>query len=370
MGVKNLNKLIKRCPLKDISADYLIIDGYNVIITYIQSLISCTRDNVVGRTIIEIFHFMVHSVAGRIKSLIERLKTTYKVHTVYFIIDGLEQKPLELSDGFVIDIKEGEHIKRKQQMEARRLKLETELKDNPTEMERRFFEFGDNYHHLIYPIVDELCNEYSVIVSVYEADYTIANLANTSDNSIVVSVDTDFYIMCCDSPTVYIYNFRDNELYCPWNEWHRVFDSIGVPFSADIVYRLAPLFGNDYTSNASDKQNILAAECESDITCILLRDAIPPARRLKLCKLKNCIQYSGEVVTIEELDSAVQLYSETNEKFSEYNSNYCKSVAAYTNMSQYFDIEDYEYKGDGSTVMHQLFTNPAIFGTDEFNDLL
>lgn len=370
MGIKNLNKLVKRNPIKDINADYLIIDGYNVVITFIQSLLSSTRDNIVGSTIIEIFNFMVRSISNRIKVLIERLKTKYNTSTVYFIIDGLEQKPLELSDGIVIDIKEGEHIKRKQQLESRRLKLETELKDNPSEMERRFFEFGDNYHYLIYPIIDEIYNQYNVIVSIYEADYTIANLANSSNNSIIVSLDTDFYVMCCDSPTVYIYNFRDNELYNPWNEWNRIFSNIGLTFSTDIIYRLAPLFGNDYTSSGVDKQNILSAENEDDIMYILLRDAIPPNRKIKLCKLKNCIQYSDEVITIEELDSAVQLYSESNARYSEFNSNYCKSVAAYNNMNQYFEIEDYEYKGSGSSEIERIFTNPTIFRTDEFDDLL
>ena len=60
MGINNLNNLIKKHPIKKATVKNLIIDGSNVVITFIQSILKTTRENTVGGTIIDIFNFIVY----------------------------------------------------------------------------------------------------------------------------------------------------------------------------------------------------------------------------------------------------------------------------------------------------------------------
>lgn len=385
MGIKNLNKLVKRLPMKDAKADYLIIDGYNVVITLIQSILGMTRENVVGSDIIEIFKYLVNSISGRIQSLIENTVKRYSCETVMFVIDGVTQKPLQMDSGEFFDIKQSEHEKRQAQLTRQKERvvnsiIETTTEDNhEKELERRFFELGDNYHYLIFPIIDKICHmnaskgdSFQLIESVYEADYTIANLANSLGNSVIMSLDTDFYVMCCEDPTIYILNFKEQQhIYCPRVIWNDIFDKCGLEFNLGLVYRLAPLFGNDYTASGSDKQAILSAEDEDSLQIVFLRDVdYGNTRKKKIRVFKDCIRYTSEVITLEALDVAVQEFSKINPKYETFNDKYCKSVYAYENMAQYFEFEDYVPRDNGLEIIRKLFPKPLQFETNEYADLL
>lgn len=385
MGIKNLNKLVKRLPVKDVEAEYLIIDGYNVVITLIQSILGMTRENVVGGDIIEIFNFLVNMISGRIQSLIENAVKRYSCKTVMFVIDGVTQKPLEMESGEVFDIKQSEHEKRQAQLTRQKERvvnsiMETTAEDNhERELERRFFELGDNYHYLIFPIIDRIFHmntpkgdSFQVIESVYEADYTIANLANTFGNSVIMSLDTDFYVMCSENPTIYILNFKEQQhIYCPRIIWDDIFNKCGLEFNLGLVHRLAPLFGNDYTASGSDKQAILSAEDEDSLQVVFLRDVdYGNSRKKKLKLFKDCIKYTSDVITLEALDAAVQEFSKINPKFEAFNDKYCKSVYVYDNMEQYFEFEDYVPKDNGLEIIRKLFPKPLQFETNEYADLL
>lgn len=385
MGIKNLNKLVKRLPIKDAKIEYLIIDGYNVIITLIQSILGITRENVVGSDIIEIFGYIVNSVSGRIQTLIENTVTRYSCETVMFVIDGLTQKPLEMESGEVFDIKQSEHEKRQLQLVKQKERVVNSISETTTgeeydrELERRFFEFGDNYHYLIFPIIDRIHHmntskgeSFQILESVYEADYTIANLANSFGNSLIMSLDTDFYVMCCEDPTIYILNFKEQQhIYCPRIIWDDIFDKCGLEFNLGLVHRLSPLFGNDYTSKGSDKQSILSAEDEDSLQVVFLRDVSYGSSRKKKLKLfKDCIKYTSEVITLEALDAAVQEFSKISPKFESFNDKYCKSVYAYENMSQYFEFEEYVPKDNGLEIIMKLFPKPLQFETNEYADLI
>ena len=172
---------------------------------------------------------------------------------------------------------------------------------------------------------------FNILESVYEADYTIANLANLMESSIIVSLDTDFYVMCCESPSIYIINFMKSfTLYSPRSEWNEVLeDNCGINFNKNLIYRLAPLFGNDYTSTISDKQSILSAEKgQESISIIVNKEEYPNTRQKKLSKLKNYINYSSDVITLEELDAAVLEYSKNNEAYRDFFNNYRKARTA------------------------------------------
>ena len=383
MGIKNLNKLIKRNPIKNKKLENLIIDGYNIIITLIQSLLSSTRDTVVGTSIIEIFEFLVNSIAYRIKNIIDRSIKNFDVKDIYFIIDGLNQKALIDDNDDIIDIKSSEHEKRESQLNRQKERILESIERNisnieeqEAEKERRFFEIGENYRLLIHPIIDkvyEIMSNYSfeLLESVYEADYTIANLAISLDNSIIMSLDTDFYVMCCDQKNVFIMNFREQyQLYSPYTEWNKILDDCQIEFNKRLIFRLAPLFGNDYTSLENDKQSILSAEDENCLRMIILRDEEVPKRKKKLYLLKSYIDYSSETITIDELDKAIEMFSLNNEKYNDYYEKYKKSIYVYEHLEDYYDFKEYEPHKDGLSKIEQLFPHPRYFMDDTYADLI
>jgi len=430
MGVKNLNKLIKVHPIRKITADNLIIDGYNVVITFIQSILSSIRENPVGGNIIEIFNFIVRSISQRIHTVIKNIKSTFKCRYVYFVVDGAFQKPLELSGGNVLDIKAFEHLSRQNQLDKQKERIIRKIEESSetieqkeSEEERRFFEIGDNYRHLIYPILDSVYrmellenldektekikpedekqlnpdgtpegtvektsedenpteqteeqNEFQFIESHYEADYTIANLANLfsrgESRSIIMSLDTDFFVMCCENPNVFILNFKElNQVYSPFREWNRILNEIGIAFNKRLIFRLAPLFGNDYTANGTDKQGILDPS-EKELKIVILKNEFPDKRKKKLTQLKSLIEYHSEILSLNSLDAAVKSFAEANEKYSDYFRKYSSSVAAYEKMEEFLDFDDYVPKNKGSKEIQELFPNPKTFIDSRFDDLL
>lgn len=421
MGVKNLNKLIKVHPIRKITADNLIIDGYNVVITFIQSILSSIRENPVGGNIIEIFNFIVRSISQRIHTVIENIKSTFKCRYVYFVVDGAFQKPLELSGGNVLDIKAFEHLSRQNQLDKQKERIIRKIEESSetieqkeSEEERRFFEIGDNYRHLIYPILDSVYrmeilenhggiekiqsqseqpsgnhdekiekspesepeeqNDFQFIESHYEADYTIANLANLfsrgESRSIIMSLDTDFFVMCCENPNVFILNFKElNQVYSPFREWNRILNEIGIAFNKRLIFRLAPLFGNDYTANGTDKQGILDPS-EKELKIVILKNEFPDKRKKKLTQLKSLIEYRSEILSLNSLDAAVKSFAEANEKYSDYFRKYSSSVAAYEKMEEFLDFDDYVPKNKGSKEIQELFPNPKTFIDSRFDDLL
>lgn len=429
MGIKNLNKLIKKNPIKKQTANNLIIDGYNIVITLIQSLLAQTKDTAVEFNIIEIYKFLVDTISYRIKTIIDRAVKNYKCNCIYFVIDGLCQKSLLMETGDIIDIKALEHVKREAQLNRQRVRLMNSIEnaciDNEEieyEKERRFFEIGDNYRYLIYPIIDKIYDLYTkpikdinkgnqkgsvndiddvsnetlkdeisnddnqkatsnddnqkdidfiLLESIYEADYTIANLANSLDSAIIMSLDTDFFVMCCDSINVFIMNFKEQyQLYSPYNEWKNILEDCSIEFNKNLIYRLAPLFGNDYTANETDKQYIISAEDDDSIKMIILRDIEVPKRKKKLFQLKSLINYSSEIISLDELDDAIEKFSIKNEKYNTYYEKYKKSVYAYEHMDTYFEFIEYTPKRDGLEKIEKLFPNPKTFVTDEFSDLI
>lgn len=392
MGIKNLNKLIKKNPIKKEKVDNLIIDGYNVVITLIQSILAQTRDAVVGTSIIEIFKFLVDSVAYRIKNIIDRTVKNFDCKLIYFVIDGLSQKALVMESGDVIDIKALEHVKRETQLNRQRERILESIEritindeEKELEKERRFFEIGNNYRYLIYPIIDRLYDlmfksdsseidykdSFMIIESIYEADYTIANLAISLDNAVIMSLDTDFFVMCCDCSRVFIMNFKEQyQLYSPYNEWKEILENCSIEFNKRLIYRLAPLFGNDYTASDTDKQYLLSAEDENCIKMIILRDEEVPKRKKKLYQLKSLIKYSSEIISLSELDEAIREFSLQNEKYSDYYEKYIKSVYAYEHLEEYVDYDEYKPHRDGLSKIEKLFPHPKLFITDEFSDLI
>ena len=443
MGIKNLNRIVKSYPVKDadVHAKYIIVDGSNLVITFIQAFIPGTRANPVGETIIEIARQIVDNVSKRVVGVLNHLKKQYNCNTIYFIVDPCEQRSLELGN-IKIDLKSSEHEKRALQQERQQEKLlkqiladasckyqieptidvtdvgatdigtsdisenistdiiDADARDIPEstqsaleELERRFFELGSNFHYLLKPVYDTICKMFKVdsedevqekmttiddssigmfnlYVSDYESDYTIANLANNLQESIIVSLDTDFFVMCCESETVYIYDFQKSMLYSPRFEWEIALGSIGINFNKQLIYRFAPLFGNDYTAYKSDKQHILDASDANTLECVLYKDVKPSARKKKLNQFKSLIEYSTNVAQLDELDKAVKTYSLQHDKYKDYSDKYMCSVLAYENMEKFFSYSKYYVNGDPLQKIRELFPNPVRFETNEYNDIL
>lgn len=78
---------------------------------------------------------------------------------------------------------------------------------------------------------------------------TKLNYTPSNDYTLVISADTDYYILFADSPNVHVRNLYDNtSIYSPYRCWKRF---LGDAYSYDVVIRLSAIFGNDYTAHES-----------------------------------------------------------------------------------------------------------------------
>lgn len=84
----------------------------------------------------------------------------------------------------------------------------------------------------------------------------------SSDYTLVISADTDYYILFSDSPTVHCRDIHEWTVYSPYKCWKGF---LGDAYSYDAVIRAAAIFGNDYTN----KENIIYADKSGDDLKIL-----------------------------------------------------------------------------------------------------
>lgn len=108
---------------------------------------------------------------------------------------------------------------------------------------------------------------------------------STKNYTLVISADTDYYILFSDTPYVHCRALQDTKIYSPYKCWKRF---LGDAYSYDVVIRISALFGNDYTihqkiinanTRSSDAQSLF--NIDEDHKFISLADN----NRTTICKV-------------------------------------------------------------------------------------
>lgn len=166
-----------------------------------------------------------------------------------------------------------------------------------------------------------------------EADLLIKNLANEPVPTLVISADTDYYFILSDFEHCYCMDVKSGSpIYSPKELWMNMLEDA---YSYDIIIRLSPLFGNDYTVHkgiigAKNGDDVIKfMNIHGDIGTIMLQ------RRKTVSKvlLHSKQLVPDGVMTPKIIDEIIRHYD------VEYFKTYYESVVVYKHWQTYNDYK-------------------------------
>lgn len=241
--------------------------------------------------------------------------------------------------------------------------------------------FNQSYHYSIISnmlalsrivlneIAYSLSDRVTIVDSNNEADLVIKNVVhifndtdttdgsgNENHRSLVMSEDTDYYILFADDRLTDVSKLKSGSpIYNPYKCWKYL---LGESYSFDAVIRLAPLFGNDYTAHKA-MMSPKTKDALVNIKALFdpeLFDEIKGNKRTTLYKIvKN---YSpDENFGIEMIDELIRNYD------PKYFIKYYKSIIVYKNWDIYndFDLYEPEYRNLKNEIVNHCQRLQAIY---------
>lgn len=286
MGVKDLNNIIRKQAVSPKSMpriDTMIIDGSNLIITYILAAAGDlikkapkTKFNTINRDMFYQMKYIVESAKNRGVHVLKSWVNKYKPDSIYFVLDpknGVQYKlttDMEISafarsflfDGVASTAKEHEQDIQHETVEMVSFDLKSEeqearkkasskktqvtamydiLKEKDNDvlatLYRQSFHFmeqcncialGKLVSSMIFSEFNKLFpSMLHVIAAEDEADLVIKNIGEReaeSGNVLICSADTDYFILFANNPKVYISGLHVNDyIYSPIEQWRLAF---------------------------------------------------------------------------------------------------------------------------------------------------
>jgi hypothetical protein len=367
MGVKGFNKIIEKYgkQINNVTINHIVIDGSNLIIRMIASAVSIMKKNYKFPAIdiidLDIFHqykFIIDQSIELCKSFINKLGNTASiaividgestpVYEIYsdpdFVSKALVVESESLSDSELLklnNLEPSELIELKKDEETRRretFKTSFNSKFHPSvlsdvfpienkELIEEIYKQASTCVHntntfclkrIICYYLKEYYKDIEFIEAISEGDLVIKYIANCYDdteNILIISADTDYYVLFSENINVYCMNCMiGSPIYQPFQIW---FDYIGTS-SVNYTVRAACLFGNDFTM-----ESIIYADKNGEDLRILFgltHDDI--SKRKKVFEIYSRMVYN-EFNFIEALDRAVKCYNE--EFYTKY--QYCINI--------------------------------------------
>lgn len=187
----------------------------------------------------------------------------------------------------------------------------------------------------------------SKIVHLYradgEADLLIKNLAYEDEvDTLIISRDTDYYFLLSEFKWCYCTDLKRNSpVYRPYQIWE---DFLGGNFKYDIVIRLSPLLGNDYTAhksilNSAAYNDILTfLNIDGNFKSLVLKKQNMNVRKLyNVAEKNNLIESIGcSMISCEAIDAMINAYN------FDYFKKYFLSIMIYTQWNTYSDYNEIE----------------------------
>ena len=188
-----------------------------------------------------------------------------------------------------------------------------------------------------------------------EADLVIKNICNDIDiinggkaNILVMSKDTDYKVLFADSPSVYITDLHCEyyiPLFHPYTAWREILPKEITGDVYDYVIRLAPIFGNDYTTGHGIITLSDTNDGSEQLLSLLTFSNKGLNKRSTLYKFVTAFSESNGIITPTELDSRVKTFMDTN-----YYTKYLQSIVIYKNFNYFcnFDISTKKFDFDAN----------------------
>lgn len=430
MGVKDFNKLIDLYGIAKVVSNFetIVIDASNLFHTYLSASYSSmkkeygTYEN--GGIKLDLMTQCVYIISHTyytVKSYITSLVNSYNPANLYLVMDPIRTPDYTIDTGkgnidfdylkilypdveFEKDSRCLIHINMKEQEQKRRKgtdniqkeldklnekeEIDETVKNNPElkkcleEITKESMMLGSQHKIIILAesLIPMLINEFQNMKNIHfvrskgEADLFIKNLVYMSphNNTLVLSRDTDYYFLLSDFPWCYCTDIkRGCNIYNPNQIWTNLLDD---DFSYDLVIRLSPLFGNDYTTH----KTIISAQKRDDVIQFLNLDG--KFRSLKNKKSNTIIRKLYEVAEENEMiddieSSKVNCYL-LDEMIRIYNIDffklYYKSILIYSQWefySDYIEINNSVVKLP-KTIRGIIFYDVDAYEDKEWDDLL
>ena len=308
MGVKNFNIIRDKYgkPVHDVTFTKIIIDASNLMHTYLSAAYSTLAKNFgkydFGGIKLDLISQCVRVVKDAfftVKCYLYGLLRAYPNASITCVFDPIKTPNYMIDSGdhnvtrsylhaifpdmdLKLDARSIVHVNMKEEEQKKRQGVDVieevlaKNKDASDEQKRLIKEtmlLGSQHRIVVLtePLMSLLLDEFvdakhlRFIRAEYEADLLIKNLAYEykDENVLVKSKDTDYYFLLSDLEWCYCSDLnKDASVYNPNALWT---DFLGDEFSYDIVIRLSPLLGNDYTTH----HGILNAKKMDEIRALL-----------------------------------------------------------------------------------------------------
>lgn len=407
MGIKDLNKIFTEDDKVDnqrSNYDNIVIDGSNMVYIILAgvhgNLLKTHRNSKWPQTVdMNLFEQIDYIVNESTKLLITRLSYYLRNSDVYFVMDPLntvyildenikyntkykeyipDHQHFDNNQPIILNIKAAEQEKRKTSTD-KAYTLEYKQKEF-----NRFTEFGFQQIHadILYEIykqvycfndpkyllklssivlenVDKYFKSYDkqlhIIQANDEADLVIKNISvKLPGNVLVLSADADYCVLFADCPNVDVgpLNKSDRGIVNPHRTWKRI---LGDIFSYDMVLRIAPLLGNDYTvkmcittsTNLIDFINLI-----TDYNKLLSGSTKKTIYKVAGIRAQ---MYPEGILTVNQLDDIIHEYSKTYKP--EYFKCYNLSNIIYANWDRFGRYELYKFDVTMSNILYDTLTS-------------
>lgn len=325
MGIERFNKFIEQFEgVYRSHYDHIIIDGDNLLWITIQSTLSklrknygCQWTNGIKIQILTQINEIITETVDAILVRIHYYSYKYKCEKISIVFDpdnspdyviDVNKIDNNFKDLFKNDINdEGRLIYKLKSEEQTRRKVMNSYSDDKSlndidncstivskEYVKNIYKqctfFISNIKLLFHPILFSLIlksvdnKRLTFVFSKDEADLVIKNyvhdMMNTKSDDelfLVISTDTDYYVLFGDTPNVDVTAFykmnngtiTSSLVYNPYTIFKTFFKEY---YDYEYIIRLAPLFGNDYTTHGSNKDRILTADRTDNVLSIFNMD--------------------------------------------------------------------------------------------------
>lgn len=279
MGIEKLNTLLVNASHYEGKFDTIIIDGSNLLITFISAIISGIKKenyyapwNTFNLDLIRVLYEIIHQTTNSILLNLNLTKRCLlnKNGKIIFIIDSNTEPSYITYNNQILYLKSEERKARKQKQnrsknineEIEKIKLEygifiDNICINENEILNLFsqldyFNNAGNYLKLTSIILHNVMRNIenvTFIQAISEADFVIKNLANVyNDNPVLVmSEDTDYMLLLANVENAYKTSIKVKQpIYYPYEFWKETIDE-QISYN-ELIY-ITTLMGNDYVGH-------------------------------------------------------------------------------------------------------------------------
>lgn len=378
MGIEKLNTLLINATQYGGKFDTVIIDGSNLLITFISAVVSSIKhENHYGpwstfnQDVIRILYEIINQSTDSVLKNLNIIRRTLlnKNGKIIFIIDSSNEPKYITYDKHVLYLKSDERKIRKQKQDRSKI-INEQLEKIKLEygcfineecinediisnlyLQLDYFNNIGNYLKLMPLIINNVMKNIenvTFIQAISEADFVIKNLANFYNDTpvLVMSEDTDYFLLLSDIENVYKTSIKVKQpIYYPYEFWKETIShNIGYE---ELIY-VATLMGNDYVSHKS-YLTMDAKNSEKNIN------------RIKgLCNIDNHLYEDIESSQMKKIKSILQNFKP-------------KSISTTDDFQKIFDNLDQDYK-DAITIYQSWMFNSDYkiisYNENDFRNLL